>query len=117
MRTCQMSGIGMEMMCDGQFDWTSLHDLDAAQRRYKLAYRMRFTPLDGCAIDGFERPKELEVLTPFSPAAFIGVGANPVFQAMNDAFGNPGPQAVLREVYARLRERNLDELVPFNQAI
>lgn len=112
---CRLSNIAVDMRCQGHFDWTPIGALNAAQRSCKIVFDLRFTPDTNCTIDGFEEPRELQVMTPYSPAAFLGVGGNPIYQALNAHLGDVGPQAVLRHIYDCLRDRNLDALTPFNQ--
>jgi hypothetical protein len=117
LRTCQDVGLNIELQCLPFYNWKPLHQLSDAEKRTKLIYKLRlsaskrFTLLDTRHFQS----KEVEVITPFSPAAHGKIESHPIVLALKRRLGqNLSAAEVLPHVYEKFRNNNCGDLYMYN---
>jgi hypothetical protein len=117
LRTCQDVGLNIEIQCLPFYDWRPLHQLTDAEKRTKLIFKLRLTPSNRFTLLDAQvfQSKEVEVITPFSPAAHGKIESHPIVLALKRRLGQDLSAAeVLPHVYEKFRNNNCGDLFQYN---
>jgi hypothetical protein len=117
LRTCQDVGLNIEIQCLPFYQWKPLHQLTDVEKRTKLIFKLRLTPSSRFTLLDTQvfQTKEVEVITPFSPAAHGKIESHPIVLAIKRTLGrNLTAADVLPHIYSQFRNGNSGALYQFN---